>query len=325
MNASRHPVSAVLPPHSPGPNVEGVYSELKAKFAELDRRNTHYRFDLERDLDWKVPAADARFFPDPMLVHLGMDPQVFAGRSDLRTAFDWASALGVCCTFMRFEEKVVDFVARERLHFDGVTSVGWLVEEEVKHVRLFERYASLLRESRPEWAVASASAADAMCKELDAHLHFPAGGATEHYMFWAGTIFFEELTIAMDDYVRKPAEAVDPLWLRVHALHRREETQHVITDTACLAALQVNPDDVYEASRGFVLGAALGNYWNNFGLSLGAALVKKLDPSFSEVLPFARITQRPAFGDFLVSSKYKRSRAALPYLAELAADADDDE
>lgn len=301
-------------------NSTSPYKSISRQFEQLDLRNHHYRFDLERDFDWaSTPKREHIHFPKGMMEHFGVNTSVFDTHPELLAPFDWGSALGICAVFAFFEQKVVDFAEGASGFFSEIKSVGWLAEEERKHIALFDRYRERLRLHRPEWQAMGDRAVAAQLARMDRHHSMdPMGGPSSHYDFWSATVFFEELTIIADDYFRRFEGEVDPLWLRVHALHRREETQHVITDEACLASLSVPAEETYRLSQRFVLSAVLTDYWDMAGLSVGAAVVAELFPGAPNPLPSGKVTQRPAFRDYLNSPRYRRSRNALPYLAELA-------
>ncbi len=149
-------------------------------------------------------------------------------------------------------------------------------------------------------------------------------GIEGHYCFWANTIFFEELTIAMDEYMRAFDDAsLDPLWKKMHFLHRREETQHVLTDNECLGALEgVDPVVRQTLSQRMVLGIVVGDYWNYWGVAAGAFVANALFPNLPPLLGGESTTERGGFHDFLKSPTFRRSRKALPYLDILSASID---
>jgi hypothetical protein len=131
-----------------------LYVDLPDRVARIDRRQTRYRFDLDTDIPWDRAGEPGPFHGKRLLADLGVDVAGLAADPEAAAAYDWALALATCLEFIELERGIEDFVGAERAALDGVQSVVWLVEEERKHVELFQRLASALRAARPDLVAA---------------------------------------------------------------------------------------------------------------------------------------------------------------------------
>jgi hypothetical protein len=152
-------------------------------------------------------------------------------------------------SFARFEEAILWFVERHGASLGKTRSLDLLCEEEVKHVELFRRYGEHLRAMRPDLVPAF----DAAFVDW---APFPGGRPPEeptpenHYQFWLYVIFVEELTVYVHDEL-SGARSLQPAWLSVHAAHRKEEIQHLVTDAAFIEALDLPEESRCALARTF--------------------------------------------------------------------------
>ena len=299
--------------------MNALYKDLDERFLKLDKRRTNYRFDLEIDIPWSRSAESGCHYPDDLLARFGFPIQLLA--PETRVTFDWAIAVSMCELFAEFERQAIDFARNNERAIGQRPSVVALCDEEQKHIALFHRYASLLRRCEPTPGAAERLSAplDRMLGRFAEHYAVSAklDGAAAHYLFWAHLIFFEEMTIYLDEALRD-APDIQPLWRAIHSAHRREETQHVITDVAFLAALDLGAADRLELSTRFVLGVLIREYWGFACLTPAAELVGTTHSHQRELLPECGVTKRPFFEDILSSKLFRRTRAAIPYLGQLA-------
>src|SRR5688572_26196780 len=127
----------------------GPYVDLTDKCAKIDARRTAYRFELDRDIPWDELDASGDYFGPALLRTLGVDPVALARTPAARDLFQWALALASCRAFQLLEECILRFAAKEAARLGPTRSVELLVEEEEKHIRLFERYGAFLAGREP--------------------------------------------------------------------------------------------------------------------------------------------------------------------------------
>lgn len=215
----------------------GPYSDLRETCAEIDRRKTRYRFDLERDLPWERIGEPGCYFPDAYLALFGVDATLLRERGAYEL-FQWALALGSCEDFIYLEENLVGFAEKERSLLGPTRSLDLLCEEEGKHTEMFRRYSRWLAAQRPDAAerLLSAIRRDEQAPRWEGGKR--PSDAAHHYIFWLHILFFEEYSIYFHR-VLKEASGIQPLWLATHAAHRQEEIQHVVTDFVYLQSLRL--------------------------------------------------------------------------------------
>lgn len=290
-----------------------AYSNETERLAQLERRSTGYRFDLEHDPQWERATEPGIHAPSEMLADFGIDVDALAPFAE---TFDWVFAASVCRAFVLLETYLIDFVERDHEHMRASASLESLVCEERKHIAMFNRYEDVIlahrdRVSFDRWF--------APLGERLRHRHTTKLWAipdltTRHWAFWINAQFFEEFTLYLDERLQAAAD-IQPTWRQIHRLHRIEETQHVATDEAYLEALAFDESQVLEASRQFVYGV-LQSLQDTVGIAPaitavqeigGVSLVKRGGVS---QLPFVRhVLERPAF---------RRTRRFAPYFGQLA-------
>lgn len=295
--------------------VPGPYLDLAERCVKLDRRNTRYRFDLERDIPWDRRAEAGAYFDRELLADLGVDVAGLEASREARAIFDWGFALGTCLEFIELERGIVEFVTAERAFLGPVRSLELLVEEELKHIELFVRYADHLRSERPELVAPLERAFHAeRGAPFDNRDRYP-NDASYHFMFWLNTLFFEDYTIYLHERMVSGSATLQPTWLAAHAMHRREEEQHVVTDVAHIDACSLDNPERTRWSRLSYLW--LSQHVARFiGIDAPERLVRDLFPqlSFAPRVPFAATGLHR---DLLAHRSFRRTRAAWPYLQQL--------
>jgi hypothetical protein len=216
------------------PGMRELYADLPAACVKIDGRLLKYRFDLERDLPWDRAAEPGQLVPDAFIADLGLELDRGHPGYDL---FQWAYGLSVCEHFIWVERMLVGFIQDDAPFLREIASNVHLCEEEEKHILLFARLADGLRTARPEEAAAFDAAGRHHGESPVAALLRSVGDPHRtHYLFWLTVVLIEEFSVYFHDRLAQDP-AVQPLWLRAHALHRREEEQHLVTDLEHLAAL----------------------------------------------------------------------------------------
>lgn len=291
-----------------------MYARDPSEASRLDGRRAAYQFDLERDLPWHELSSPGRHMPVEFLAEAGF--RVPALEPDLASLVDWAFALSTCETFIALEQVILQFAERERAALPESRSIALLCDEEIKHMRLFERYAERLRASRPRADLELFDRAFAPHRALVTHLEDPSrypNLATCHYVFWLNTLFIEEYTIYFADRLEREPD-VQPMWRALHTAHRREEQQHVVTDAHFLASLPLDDASLRELSQLFAINL-LRFFDTAVGLGAVLSVFGAAHPGGAPRRP-GRISASPLFQAMLGHRHFKRTRRFAPYLAE---------
>jgi hypothetical protein len=300
-----------------------VYRELPEQSRRLDARSTRYRFDLEADVRWDLLEADGLHAVPSMVEGAGIDAGVLRANPEAARAFDWAYGLTVCRVFIALEEIILAFERRARPALLPTKSLGMLLEDEAKHMALFGRYARHLEGRHPErmpaFERAFASAARGLASVGQDVL--PADTPDGHYKFWLNTLLFEEVTVYYHERLGRAAEAslVQPAWRSVHAAHRVEEVQHVVTDELYLGALELAPEEREELSQSTALLVVKHFNTTLFPFAVPISLVEELHPSLPPLRGPLPITKTPLFRDFVGGAGLKRTRRNAPAVDRLGA------
>jgi hypothetical protein len=290
-----------------------LYARDQDEAVRVDGRKTVYQFDFDRDVPWTELAAPGRHMPVGFLDGAGyqlppLDPEAAA-------ALDWAFALCVCETFAALEHVILRFTAREQVELPKSRSITLLRDEEEKHIRLFERYAAQLRAARPDHAALFDQTFAAEAAVIH-HLDEPGPHPDQsHYIFWLNTLFVEEYTIFIDELLGANPEGVQPVWRAIHAAHRQEESQHVVTDAHFLEAVPIAEPLRRELSELFTINL-MRHFDTTIGLGGTLAFMSKILPNVT----FRRegpISKTVLFQSILGHRLFKRTRRFAPYLAEL--------
>jgi polyketide synthase 12/myxalamid-type polyketide synthase MxaB len=300
---------------------EADYPGLNEGRVRIDARSTDYQYDIERDIPWGAFDEPGLYVRPAVLAGLGFDVDVLLADREAMALAQWAMALAVCVVFEWLEIGVIRFIENGHAQMGSARCLDLFVEEEWKHIATFRRFRERLEAARPGdvpafWAaieptleilrrldpdpVASTRALNPSLSLLDAH-----------YLSWLHATVFEGYTIwyheALDG-ASDPAQPVQPLWLRIHDLHRQEEVQHLGTDSVHLRHIAVS------AERKEVLSAAFC-----------ATLTRDFDHLFG-VDAVVRVVRDRRKCDIRSSDPFRVARAlqavlAIPALATLRREA----
>ncbi|MGZ5017062.1 MAG: AMP-binding protein [Methylobacter sp.] len=292
-----------------------LYPGLVNILAKLDKRNTHYRFDLEHDIDWHRTHESGRYFPDSFLVNTGVDLALLKTYPEAFAFYEWALALIICRRFVVLEEAVLVWGGRIRDADAESRSLELLEIEEAKHIELFRRYTDILAAVHPDQAKELQSVRYVTlqaCLDWMLNGHNFQSPTEYHYMVWLGILFFEEYTVWIDEVLKVLGGDVQPVWKQAHACHRLEEIQHVLTDTAYIQALDTSHEQRSLWSENF------------FSQNIGALsqecdqLIALTQARFPEIQqPLARPVTGNALA-FLRDRAFARTRLVAPYAEFLA-------
>jgi hypothetical protein len=294
---------------------------LKDDLDRIDRRITDYRFDLEADVAWGSIGESGRYFQNDFIFDLGIDAPKLEKNREALAAFDWALALAISESFVFLEDEIIKFVEGNRDSLERSRSAELLLEEELKHTKLFERYGQELRARRPDlvedFDAAFAATRDlyrvAVGRRMDSSRY--RSEALRHLDVWGHIIFYEEWTLYVAERLAGAA-VIQPAWASAHAAHRREEIQHVVTDVAYCKHLDVDPADRYAWSKMFAL-SVLGTVY--VVADAPRDLVAKRFPELSPLENGIVASQSKFYADVLAHRCFRQTRSVAPYLAERAA------
>jgi len=295
-----------------------VYSGWSAALDRLERRNTRYRFDLERDICWDQLPVRGGYLGPTWLRSYGVAPAL-SKHAGAHALFQWAMALGICEAFIAVEEGILRFLdPRRKTLFDSKSLLAFREEEE-KHVRLFRRYAEHLRGLRPE-----------LCAEFDAaaadmvHFHervmqnsLQLNERAHHYQAWLYAIFLEEGSIHLHEQLLVDEGELQPTWVSVHAAHRQEEIQHVATDAAYIEALDLTEAERQSLSRLWVR-VAVKYFGRLSGLEPAHRLLAAHYPEHASAIQSPLRMPKSYLDELLRGRAFGKTRRAARYLGRLA-------
>ena len=290
------------------------YRGLAEAFAKADRRHTEYQFDLERDIAWARISEAGDYVSDSWLRNIGIDPQALAAHPEARELFQWAVAVNHCDTFMHTEDHLIDVIGLAGDELAPIRSVGLLVDEERKHIAMFQRYRAHLAAQRPDDAAWLAEHFRTKGPRLGDQVP-PELEAGRHYLLWLMTLLFEEYTVYFHRQLDGAAN-IQPTWRDVHRLHAVEETQHLVTDAIAVAQVALNDADRLHWSRLFVSSLNF-NVGEIFRCGSARAL---LDLRFPD-LPLGKAQafgQMPMFQEVLRGADFRRTQKATTAFFETA-------
>lgn len=290
----------------------GPYSERRGELARLDRRATDYRFDLEADMPWARLGEPGIHVPAALAATLGVDVAALRGEPAAWALLDWGMALEFCVGFEALELALI--LASGKVQAQAPSrSLQLLIDEEDKHILLFRRYARWLRELRPEDARLFPRLPGSWSNRRGA-AWLELGGAPGHLRWWLWTLLFEAWTVHLHEALTRAEEPVQPAWLAAHALHRREEAQHLATDLAYVAALELDEGERRRIVAAFL--CELLDVWPEFfAVAAAHGLVRERFPRLVLREPDAAACAQRLLGERSFTSLHR----AAPGLSELLA------
>ncbi|MEY2929674.1 MAG: non-ribosomal peptide synthase, partial [Pseudomonadota bacterium] len=297
-----------------------LYPDIGERRRKIDRRHTRYRFDLERDIPWQRTGESGDYFGAGYLEMIGVNEPALRRHPEAYDACQWALALATCTSFITVEEYLLFFTQRERNRLGECRSLALFQEEEQKHIALFGRYAAALREQRPDLAARIQPHIE-RCNTAHQVATANASGMDDalfHYQFWLYALVLEEGSIHICDKLLPDAPRLQSAWLATHVAHRREEIQHVATDSVHVKALALSASERLRLSQMWF--RHLANNWGYMhGVQAAHALLSELYPEVAaEAFP-SPLQMPPRFLEELLTHRaFSNTRAAAPYLTELA-------
>ena len=90
-----------------------LYHNLQDAFSRLDKRKSHYRFDIEKDIAWEHIEESGNYLGPKMLARMGIDYEQIRQHPDVFEAFQWACGLEISLAFEALEGYLLDFVDDE--------------------------------------------------------------------------------------------------------------------------------------------------------------------------------------------------------------------
>jgi len=298
---------------------EGVaYPELDESLHRLEQRKPDsYRFDFDKDIPWQRCDEPGLYIPERLYRVFGLDVEAIVANREAWELLQAASALLTCVAFEITEITITLFIDTRWSALRGTKSILTFREEEEKHIRLFRRYADRLR---------------AMYPQIDAEMKWdPSWGIgfwtlfrnpelfpnerAFHYLIWLFFTAFEEHSIYIADELIA-ADGIQPAWEGAHRAHRREETQHVVTDHAYLRAMEITEEEKYRWSGVGVTWLAQ-HYETFFAFGGARRLVARKFPELEPHLHTKGFSRSLFLQELMQKKSFRRTRIACPYLMEL--------
>ncbi|MEZ4453137.1 MAG: SDR family NAD(P)-dependent oxidoreductase [Nannocystaceae bacterium] len=281
--------------------------------ARLDRRSLAYRFDLEAEMPWERLGEPGCHVPEPLAITLGIDAATLRSTPGAWALAQWGMALEFCVGFEALERLLIGVCVGIQATAGASKSLQLLIEEEDKHIALFRRYARWLRDARPDDAARFDALESSWSRRRGAGW-LALEGAEDHLRSWLWTLTFEAWTVYLHEALVRSPEPVQPAWLAAHALHRREEAQHLATDLAFVDALALADDARRRVVARFLL--ELLEAWPDFfAVSAVHGLCRARFPGIDLQSPDPAICARQLLAERAFTSLHR----AAPGLAELLA------
>ncbi|MCB9570289.1 MAG: acyltransferase domain-containing protein, partial [Myxococcales bacterium] len=238
-----------------------LYRRESEALARLDRRALGYRFDLDAEMPWERLGEPGIHVTAELAETLGVDVGALRSTPGAWELAQWGMALEFCVGFEALERVLIAACGAIEAASGASRSLKLLVEEEDKHILLFRRYARWLRAQRPDDAALFDALASSWSKRRGSGW-IALDGADAHLLSWLWTLVFEAWTVYVHEALGRAEEAVQPAWLAAHALHRREEAQHLATDLAFVEALAIGEADRRRVTAAFLV--ELLDVWEDF-------------------------------------------------------------
>lgn len=281
--------------------------------AVLEQRSTKYRFDLEKDIPWKALSAEGDYYSDKLLENLGFDVPQLNRHQDAKKICQWAMGLATARNFVLLERDLIHFIENHCTDISLPISTKLLVEEEEKHIVLFQRLYDKMREDHVELlgVFDDAYSPPALFADLIENFAEQLSSAEIEWLFWLNTLFFEEYTVYFSQKLEK--ESTQPIWFHAHCCHGREEVQHIRTDAAYLESIQLT---VSQQRRLAIIFSKylMANFHQFFCLGTWARVQAELFPSFDFVAEGISLSRLPIVADIMSNRAFRYTRKHLPNL-----------
>ena len=256
-------------------------AQIQRIFQDLDTRDKIYRFEIQRDIPWTKSLREGRFFNEKLYQLFGFNREVLLHET-IRQELEWCWALSICYSFIYFERDIIrklGDVANEIAH-TGSSKI--LIEEEVKHIKLFKKLAAALEAARPEWVDDFKRVyKDPVVYEVPFSSRTDLTRLEQHqFLIWLYTLFFEDYTIYLHEMMIEDQNDLHPTWYHAHRCHRQEEEEHVRTDAAYLELCNLTQEEKRRLGKEFFLSVHQ-NYKDFFCLSACDAFIQRRHPRFS--------------------------------------------
>jgi len=190
-----------------------------------------------------------------LLEKLGFNTELLLRNPEAMEICQWVMGLAIAEQFVFLEREVVNFIEQKVESFELIRSSTLLVEEERKHIILFERICSKLRQDRPDLVPLFDAVYQPPVAFSDLEKQCSSFKPEEfQWLCWMTILFFEEYTLFIARCMDrdKGKDSIQPVWLAAHQCHRREEAQHILTDAAYLEALPISTEQNRQLATAFI-------------------------------------------------------------------------
>lgn len=237
--------------------------------------------------------------------------------AEQRYQLEWCWALSICRIFVFFEKDIIGLIRDSKNKIAQTPSSALLIEEEVKHVRLFRRLAQKLEAAHPEWLpLFNDCYQDPQAYNIPFTQREDLNRIEQHqFLIWLYTLFFENFTVYLHDKLIPFADQIHPTWFKAHECHRNEEDEHVRTDQAYLEACGLSDGELKTLGKEFFMLLSL-NYQNFFGLNSCRRFMSDLNPETKSWLVTEEFTEIPFFQEVIHHPVFADTRRWAPVLVD---------
>ena len=291
-----------------------LYPKLTQALAKLEHRNTRYQFDLDKDIDWSRSAEPGRYYTDKVSLHEMIDAKTLKSADAEAFAYcEWAAALMKTESFADLEARICEWSDLLRDLQSGSRSLDLLDQEEVKHTELFQRYSAVMQALRPDDALEILNIYRRTHHAFLNRYYDRSRYSSDrqyHYSIWLGALYFEDYSIWLSDMLANDSSELQPTWFQCHLCHKREESQHVITDGAYIQGMDLSEEECEEWSAQ-AFHQILAGYRDEF-----YALIEHVEQRFPQVK--GRVATRieshlSLTSEMLAHKAFKQTRTAAPF------------
>ena len=131
-----------------------VYTSLKAACAQLDTRDTRYRFELLQDVPWERLNESGQHLPASLLKNTGIQYDALQTNPKAEQLFQWSCALEWCLVYQSIYNECLAFIDDQASELGPMRSMLLLYQEKRKHQNLLSLYEKYLRSINPSQVTA---------------------------------------------------------------------------------------------------------------------------------------------------------------------------
>lgn len=280
----------------------------------LEKRNTSYQFDIEQDIPWTDISRPGMYLGPSLLEKLGFNTALLLHDPEAMEVCQWVMGLALAEEFVNLEREVIKFIEQTENLIEPTRSSALLVEEERKHIALFERFCAKLRKDRPDLvSLFDAAHQPSVVFSVIEKQRNRIEPEEFQWLCWITTLFFEEYTLFIARSLEEDKDLIQPVWLTANQCHRREEAQHILTDSAYMESLPISTEKRRQLAATFIC-AIENNVTTYFSLSTWLRIQDALFPNKEYLSNRLKLKSLPLYQDIQRNPVFRFTRKYLPAL-----------